>query len=187
MLASPRSSSDEGKDEQEDGMPPFLARSHLEMTPHEKRVADVMPGGSFLLKYMMVPLLVLFAGPLLVVNSGLVGSRNDIDVAALCRGDPDLPCAGLQDAMPLSPDGVLEGENGVEPWKTPRLGPSVGSAGRASDSGVSGAGALGGGWRKQGKLTAHAAMSRPLRADAAMAERSALFHKHIRAFPSAPE
>ena len=187
MLASPRSSSDEGQDEQEDGMPPFLARSHLEMTPHDKRVADVMPGGSFLLKYMMVPLLVLFAGPLLVVNSGLVGSRNDIDVAALCRGDPNLPCAGLQDAMPLSPDGVLEGENGVEPWKTPRLGPSVGSAGRVSDSGVSGAGALGGGWRKQGKLTAHAAMSRPLRADAAMAERSALFHKHIRAFPSAPE
>ena len=187
MLASPRSSSDEGQDEQEDGMPPFLARSHLEMTPHEKRVADVMPGGSFLLKYMMVPLLVLFAGPLLVVYSGLVGSRNDIDVAALCRGDPNLPCAGLQDATPLSPDGVLEGENGVEPWKTPRLGPSVGSAGRVSDSGVSGAGALGGGWRKQGQLTAHAVMSRPRRAHAVMAERSALFHQHIRAFPSAPE
>ena len=92
MLASPRSS-DEDEEDVPGSMADVLIIHGRQATPAEKRLANATPGASFLMKYMLVPLIVLFAGPLIIANSGLLPTRNMIDVAQLCREEPNLPCS----------------------------------------------------------------------------------------------
>eukprot|EP00277_Geminigera_cryophila_P029252 CAMPEP_0179471612 /NCGR_PEP_ID=MMETSP0799-20121207/51799_1 /TAXON_ID=46947 /ORGANISM="Geminigera cryophila, Strain CCMP2564" /LENGTH=114 /DNA_ID=CAMNT_0021279311 /DNA_START=44 /DNA_END=385 /DNA_ORIENTATION=- len=112
MVASPTNESE--SDEDVIGSMSELLATVREATPAEKRLQNATPGASFFMKFMLAPLLLLFAGPLVMLNSGLMSSGNGIDISELCRSDPNLPCDGVRGGYgvtPLSADGRLESDN----------------------------------------------------------------------------